>query len=42
MVTVTALEPVPPEFVAVTVTLNVPATVGIPLTRPVEAFTLKL
>jgi hypothetical protein len=34
-------EPVPPAFVALIVTLDVPAAVGVPVIAPVEVLTLK-
>lgn len=40
IVMVTALLPVPPSLVALTVTMNVPLAVGVPEIRPVLVFTL--
>ena len=39
MVNVSVAEPVPPAFVALIVTLDVPAAVGVPEITPVEALT---
>jgi hypothetical protein len=38
-VNVSVAEPVPPAFVALIVTLEVPATVGVPEIKPVDALT---
>ncbi len=39
MVMVSVAVPVPPAFVALIVTVNVPAAVGVPEITPVEVFT---
>ena len=41
MVIVRVALPVPPELVALIVTLNVPAVVGVPAINPVLVFTVK-
>src|SRR5579863_8427872 len=41
MVSVSVAVPVPVEFVALSVTVNVPETVEVPEIRPVEALTVK-
>ncbi len=41
MVIVKVAVPVPPEFVALIVTVKVPEAVGVPEISPVEVFTVK-
>ncbi len=41
IVIVNVFVPAPPAFVALSVTLEVPVVVGVPLITPVDVFTLK-
>jgi len=41
IVKVTVCEPVPPAFVAVTVAVDVPAVVGVPVIAPVVVLTVR-